>query len=55
MQPDVLDHSDLDQIDASGFEELDTSDPAGVIALIAGAISGASIVALIWLFTALFF
>ena len=55
MQPDVLDHADLDQIDAPAYEGSDASDPAGVIALIAGAISGASMVALIWLFTALFF
>lgn len=55
MQPDVLDHADLDQIDPLEFDETSGTDAAGVIALVAGAISGASVVALVWLFTELFF
>lgn len=55
MQPDVLDHAELDQIDPLEFDETSGTDAAGVIALIAGAISGAPVVALIWLFAELFF
>lgn len=54
MQPDVLDHTKLDQVDRSDLEHHAHVDPSGVIALIAGAFSGASVVAMIWLFTAIF-
>ena len=55
MQPDALDHAELDQVDPLDFEEKSGTDADGVIALVAGAISGASVVAMIWLFTELFF
>ena len=55
MQPDALDHVDIDHIDLFEFEETSGTDAPGVIALIAGAGSGASVVALIWLFTELLF